>query len=138
MFVLYNNSLSFDGNNGAILYGYGGYNIARQPYFSVSRLLFLKHFGGVYVIANIRGGGEYGEKWHEEGMRDKKQNVFDDFIYAAEELIKLKYTKPEKLAIHGHSNGGLLTAVCAQQRPDLFGAVVVGVGYFQYLFLKVF
>uniref|UniRef100_A0A915LMN1 Prolyl endopeptidase n=1 Tax=Meloidogyne javanica TaxID=6303 RepID=A0A915LMN1_MELJA len=128
MFVLYNKSLNLDGNNGAILYGYGGYNIARQPDFSVSRLLFLKHFGGVYAIANIRGGGEYGEKWHEEGMRDKKQNVFDDFICAAEELIKLKYTKPEKLAIHGHSNGGLLTAVCAQQRPDLFGAVVVGVG----------
>uniref|UniRef100_A0A915MFC9 Prolyl endopeptidase n=1 Tax=Meloidogyne javanica TaxID=6303 RepID=A0A915MFC9_MELJA len=128
MFVLYNKSLSFDGNNGAILYGYGGYNIARQPDFSVSRLLFLKHFGGVYAIANIRGGGEYGEKWHEEGMRDKKQNVFDDFIYAAEELTRLKYTKPEKLAIHGHSNGGLLTAVCAQQRPDLFGAVVVGCG----------
>uniref|UniRef100_A0A914L7R3 Prolyl endopeptidase n=1 Tax=Meloidogyne incognita TaxID=6306 RepID=A0A914L7R3_MELIC len=128
MFILHHKSLKLDGNNGAILYGYGGFNVSKVPDFSISRLLFLKHFGGVCAIANIRGGGEYGEKWHEGGIRDKKQNVFDDFICAAEELIRLKYTKPEKLTIYGESNGGLLTAVCAQQRPDLFGAVVVAVG----------
>ncbi|KAL7072007.1 hypothetical protein ACQ4LE_008417 [Meloidogyne hapla] len=128
MFILHNKNLKLDGNSGAILYGYGGFNISKMPDFSISRLLFLKHFGGVYGIANIRGGSEYGEKWHEGGMRDRKQNVFDDFICAAEELVRLKYTKPEKLAIHGGSNGGLVTAVCAQQRPNLFGAVIVSVG----------
>jgi len=90
--------------------------------------VMLQHFNGIIACANLRGGSEYGEKWHEAGMRDRKQNVFDDFIAAAEYLVEHKYTKPERLCIHGGSNGGLLVAACAQQRPELFGAVLNRVG----------
>ncbi|EPB74075.1 peptidase, S9A/B/C family, catalytic domain protein [Ancylostoma ceylanicum] len=111
-----------------LLYGYGGFAISKMPYFSPSNLMFVKHFKGAFALANIRGGGEYGEGWHEGGMRENKQNVFDDFIGAAEFLINNNYTTREKLAINGGSNGGLLVAACAQQRPDLYGAVVGQVG----------
>uniref|UniRef100_F1KVU7 Prolyl endopeptidase n=1 Tax=Ascaris suum TaxID=6253 RepID=F1KVU7_ASCSU len=128
MYIVHKNDLKLDGNNAALLNGYGGFNIADLPYFSVSRLLFLQYFGGVIACANLRGGSEYGEKWHEAGMRERKQNVFDDFIASAEYLIKNNYTSSKKLAIHGGSNGGLLVAACSQQRPELYGAVVNRVG----------
>ncbi|VDK55951.1 unnamed protein product [Cylicostephanus goldi] len=99
-----------------------------MPYFSISRLLVVKHFKGIVACANLRGGSEYGEDWHMNGMKEKKQNVFDDFIAAAEYLIHEKYTCTKKLAIHGGSNGGLLVAACSQQRPDLYGAVLNRVG----------
>ncbi|VDM81504.1 unnamed protein product [Strongylus vulgaris] len=105
-----------------------GFNIADVPYFSISRLLVVKHFKGIIACANLRGGSEYGENWHMDGMREKKQNVFDDFISAAEYLINNNYTCSRKLAIHGGSNGGLLVAACSQQRPDLYGAVLNRVG----------
>ncbi|KAK6766474.1 hypothetical protein RB195_026028 [Necator americanus] len=117
-----------DGNNPTLLNGYGGFNIADMPYFSISRLLVVKHFRGIIACANLRGGSEYGENWHMGGMREKKQNVFNDFISAAEYLIENKYTCRDKLAIHGGSNGGLLVAACSQQRPDLYGAVLNRVG----------
>ncbi|XGW33468.1 hypothetical protein V3C99_017691 [Haemonchus contortus] len=116
------------GNTPTILNGYGGFNVSDMPYFSVSRLLVVKHFRGIIACANLRGGSEYGEAWHMGGMREKKQNVFDDFIAAAEYLIKNKYTNCKRLAIHGGSNGGLLVAACSQQRPELYGAVLNRVG----------
>lgn len=123
MFITHKKGLVLDANNPTLLYGYGGFAITLKPSFSVSRLIWLEQ-GGIYALANLRGGAEYGEDWHKPGMLDKKQNVFDDFIAAAKWLIDNKYTSPDKLAIIGGSNGGLLTAACMLQQPDLFGAVV--------------
>ncbi len=123
MFVTHKKDLLLDGNNPTFLYGYGGFNQSITPFFSVSAVNWLEQ-GGVFVIANIRGGDEYGFQWHEEAMLHKKQNVFDDFIAAGEWLIANKYTNPKRLAINGGSNGGLLVGACMQQRPDLFGAAI--------------
>lgn len=127
MFIVHKKGLKLDGTNPTFLYGYGGFNVSLTPNFSVSRLVWME-MGGVYVMANLRGGGEYGEDWHQAGMKLKKQNVFDDFISAAEWLIDNKYTQPSKLAINGGSNGGLLIGAVLNQRPDLFGAALPAVG----------
>jgi prolyl oligopeptidase len=127
MFITHKKGIKLDGNNPTYLYGYGGFNISLTPSFSVSLLIWLE-MGGVYAVPNLRGGGEYGEEWHQGGMKEKKQNVFDDFITAAEWLITNKYTQPVKLAIGGGSNGGLLVGACMTQRPDLFGAALPAVG----------
>jgi prolyl oligopeptidase len=127
MFLVYKKGIKMDGNNPTLLYAYGGFNISLEPNFSTSRLILLEN-GGIYALANLRGGGEYGEKWHEAGKLLKKQNVFDDFISAAEYLIKEKYTSSEKLAIQGGSNGGLLVGACMTQRPDLYKVCFPAVG----------
>lgn len=127
MFLAYKKGLKLDGNNPTLLYSYGGFNISITPRFSISRAAWME-MGGVMAIANLRGGGEYGEEWHEAGMKLKKQNVFDDFISAAEWLIENKYTRSEKLAIQGGSNGGLLVGAVMVQRPELFGACLPAVG----------
>ena len=127
MFITHKKGIELDGNNPTYLYGYGGFNISLTPSFSVSNLVWLE-MGGIYAVANLRGGGEYGEAWHQGGMRDRKQNVFDDFIFAAQWLIENKYTNPQKLAIAGGSNGGLLVGACMTQRPDLFAVALPAVG----------
>jgi prolyl oligopeptidase len=127
MFLVYKKGLKLDGNNPTLLYGYGGFNVVTAPGFSSLRMALLEQ-GVVYASANMRGGGEYGEKWHEAGTKLKKQNVFDDFIAAAEWLIDKKYTSPSKLAIQGGSNGGLLVGAVANQHPELFRAVVEQAG----------
>ncbi len=123
MFLTHKKGLVKDGSNPTLLYGYGGFNVSLTPMFSLVALLWVES-GGIYAVANLRGGGEYGEEWHQAGVLGKKQNVFDDFIAAGEWLIANKYTSTPKLAINGGSNGGLLTATCLVQRPDLWGAVV--------------
>ncbi len=127
MFITARKGLALDGNNPTILYGYGGFNISQTPGFSISNLLWLE-MGGVYAVANIRGGGEYGREWYEAGTLARKQNVFDDFIAAAEYLQRERYTSPRKLAISGGSNGGLLVGAVLNQRPELFGAALPAVG----------
>ncbi len=127
MFLVHKLGLAKDGNAPVYLYGYGGFNINLTPSFSVGNLPWLEA-GGVLAVANIRGGGEYGEEWHQAGILERKQTGFDDFIAAAEWLIAQKYTRPARLAIGGGSNGGLLVAACMVQRPELFGAVLPAVG----------
>jgi prolyl oligopeptidase len=123
MFLAHKKGLKLDGTNATLLYGYGGFNISLTPVFSATRFMLLDR-GGVLAVANLRGGGEYGEDWHGAGMLDKKQNTFDDFLAAAEWLIASKYTNRDRLAIQGGSNGGLLMGAAVTQRPDLFKAVV--------------
>ena len=127
MFITHKTGMKLDGSNPTLLYGYGGFSIPLTPVFSVSRVAWLE-MGGVYAVPNLRGGGEYGEEWHKAGTKLQKQNVFDDFIAAAEWLIKNGYTQPKKLAIDGRSNGGLLVGACMTQRPELFGVCLPGVG----------
>lgn len=127
MFLIYKKGMKRNGKNPVLLYGYGGFGISLNPYFSTSRIPFLEN-GGIYVQVTLRGGSEYGEEWHLAGTKMKKQNVFDDFIGAAEYLVKAKYTNKNKLAMMGGSNGGLLVGACMTQRPDLFKVAVPEVG----------
>jgi len=127
IFLTHRKGIALDGSNPTYLYGYGGFQISITPYFSPDTIVWME-MGGVYAVANLRGGGEYGQAWHEAGIKLKKQNVFDDFIAAAEWLIENRYTSPRKLAIGGGSNGGLLVGACMVQRPDLFAAALPDVG----------
>jgi prolyl oligopeptidase len=127
MFITHRRGLTLDGSNPTLLYAYGGFDISITPTFSVMNLVWMEQ-GGVYAVPNLRGGGEYGRAWHEAGMKDQKQNVFDDFIAAGQWLVANRYTRPEKLAIRGGSNGGLLVGAVMTQRPELFGAALPAVG----------
>ncbi|MEO1593533.1 MAG: prolyl oligopeptidase family serine peptidase, partial [Cyanobacteria bacterium J06632_22] len=127
MFITHKQGIELNGQNPTLLYGYGGFSISLSPGFSVGNLVWLE-MGGIYAVPNLRGGGEYGEAWHEAGTKTQKQNVFDDFIAAAEYLIENNYTASDKLAIMGGSNGGLLVGACMTQRPDLFAAALPAVG----------
>ncbi|TAH38258.1 MAG: S9 family peptidase [Planctomycetota bacterium] len=127
MYLVHKKGLQRNGRNPTYLYGYGGFNVAITPTFSVPNAVWLE-MGGLLAVANLRGGGEFGEEWHQAGTVHNKQNVFDDFIAAAEWLVAEKWTAPDKLAIGGRSNGGLLVGACITQRPDLFGAALPGVG----------
>lgn len=127
MFIVHKKGLVLNGENPTYLYGYGGFNVSLTPHFSIGMLVWME-LGGVYAVPNLRGGGEYGEDWHQAGMKLKKQTVFDDFIAAAEWLIQNRYTSPARLAIGGGSNGGLLVGACMTQRPELFGAALPAVG----------
>ncbi len=127
MFIAHKRGLTLNGHQPTLLYGYGGFNISLTPAFSVRNLAWME-LGGVYAVPNLRGGGEYGEDWHQAGTKLRKQNVFDDFIGAAEWLIQHHYTEPRKLAIQGGSNGGLLVGACMTQRPDLYGVCLPAVG----------
>ena len=137
LFLVHKKGIELNGNHETLLYAYGGFGVTLYPAYSSLYMAWLES-GGVFALANIRGGAEYGKKWHEEGKREKKQNCFNDFIAAAEWLIDNGYTKPSKLAIRGASNGGLLTAVCLNQRPELFGAGIVEVGVLDMLRFHLF
>ena len=127
MFLTHRKNLSREQPHPTYLYGYGGFNISLTPFFSVANLVWLE-MGGLLAVPNLRGGGEYGEEWHQAGTKENKQNVFDDFIAAAEWLIRHGYTRPAQLAIGGRSNGGLLVGAAMTQRPELFGAALPAVG----------
>lgn len=127
MIITYKKGLELNGNNPCLLYGYGGFSVSLTPYFSTSNIILLEN-GGVFAVPNLRGGGEYGEAWHEQGIKTKKQNVFDDFIAAAKYLTDNKYTSKEKLAIEGGSNGGLLVGACITQQPDMCKVAFPAVG----------
>ena len=127
MFLTYRKDVKRDGRAPTLLYGYGGFNVSLTPTFAASRFAFLER-GGVLAVANLRGGGEYGEAWHQAGMFEKKQNVFDDFIACAEHVINEKYTSPKTLGIMGGSNGGLLVGAVMEQRPELFAVALPAVG----------
>ena len=137
MNIIRNKGTVLDGNNPTILYGYGGYGVNQVPSFKLRRLVWLEQ-GGVYVVANLRGGGEFGDEWHSQGNLTRKQNVFDDFAACAHYLINTKYTNPAKLAIEGGSNGGLLVGAALTQHPDLFSAVVSSVGIYDMLRVELF
>jgi len=126
MFITHKRGLQLDGSHPTLIYAYGGFDVSVTPEFGIENYLWMAN-GGVYVLANLRGGSEYGEAWHKGGMRENKQHVFDDMVHAAEWLIANSYTSTSKLAIYGASNGGLLVATCVTQRPDLFGAGLCGV-----------
>jgi len=127
MFITMKKGVPLNGSNPTILHGYGGFNVAETPAFSATNLVWME-MGGIYAVPNLRGGSEYGKEWHEGGILERKQNVFDDFIAAAEYLIREKYTSSAKLAASGGSNGGLLVGAVINQRPDLFGAALPAVG----------
>ncbi len=127
LFITYKKGTKMDGKNPLLLYAYGGFGISMSPYFSYARIPFLEN-GGIYAVACLRGGSEYGEEWHQAGTKMNKQNVFDDFISAAEWLISNKYTDRDHLAIMGGSNGGLLIGACMTQRPDLYKVCIPEVG----------
>jgi len=127
MIITYKKGIKFDGQNPTILYGYGGFNISIRPSFSIANAVWLEQ-GGIYAVPNLRGGGEYGKEWHKAGTQQKKQNVFNDFIAAAEFLIKNKFTNPEFLAVRGGSNGGLLVGATMTQRPELMKVALPAVG----------
>jgi prolyl oligopeptidase len=127
MFLVYKKGLKLNGDNPVYLTGYGGFNVSVTPSFSASFLTWIER-GGICAVPNLRGGGEYGREWHEAGTKDRKQNVFDDFIAAAQTLIDWKYTSAGRIAIIGASNGGLLVGAALTQHPELFGAAVPQVG----------
>ena len=137
MFLVHKKDLQLDGSHPTFLYAYGGFNISLTPSFSSTRLILLEN-NGVFAMPNLRGGGEYGESWHQAGMLERKQNVFDDFIAAAEYLIDEGYTQTQKLGIAGGSNGGLLVGACMTQRPDLFGLAFPAVGVLDMLRFHLF
>lgn len=128
MFITHKKGIEMKGEHPTLFYGYGGFSASIRPSFSTSKVAFIMAYGGIYASANTRGGNEYGSKWKEAGMFGNKQNVFDDFQACSEYLIQQKYCNPSKLAIQGGSNGGLLVAACANQRPDLYGCVICQVG----------
>jgi len=128
MFIVHKKSMKLDGNNPTYLYGYGGFNISMTPYFSAFRITWIQNFNGIYALVNLRGGGEYGEKWHQAGKKEKKQNTIDDFHAAAEYLIRENYTSAPKISLHGGSNGGMVVGACVNQRPELYGCAIPQVG----------